>query len=80
MKQLKKIQGDQLPIDELLPEVDAIGHKPVKKPLKKRPLYRVRKSNPQENRTNTSSGANGEFGQNRTLSLKVFSCMTYRIL
>ena len=25
-------------------------------------------------------GANGEFGQNRTLSLKVFSCMTYRIL
>jgi|GEM_PF-574355 len=55
MKQLKKIQGDQLPIDELLPEVDAIGHKPVKKPLKKRPLYRVRKSNPQENRTNTSS-------------------------
>jgi len=26
------------------------------------------------------NGANGEFGQNRTLSLKVFSCMTYRIL
>jgi len=25
-------------------------------------------------------GANGEFGQNRTLSLKVFSYMTYRIL
>ena len=25
-------------------------------------------------------GANGEFGQNRTLSLKVLSCMTYRIL
>jgi len=28
----------------------------------------------------TQIGANGEFGQNRTLSLKVFSCMTYRIL
>ena len=55
MKRVKKIQGDQLPIDELLPEVDAIGHKPAKKALKKRPLYRVRKSNPQENRTNTSS-------------------------
>ena len=31
MKRLKKVEGDQLPIDELLPEVDAIGHKPVKK-------------------------------------------------
>ena len=30
--------------------------------------------------TETEVGANGEFGQNRTLSLKVFSCMTYRIL
>ena len=28
----------------------------------------------------SKQGANGEFGQNRTLSLKVFSCMTYRIL
>jgi len=28
MKRLKKIEGEQLPIDELLPEVDSIGHKP----------------------------------------------------
>jgi len=28
MKRLKKIEGDQLPIDELLPDVDSIGHKP----------------------------------------------------
>ena len=43
MKRSKKIEGDQLPIDELLPEVDATEHKPVKKALKKRALYRVRK-------------------------------------
>ena len=50
MKRLKKIQGDQLEIDELLPEVDAkatrhevFGHKPPKKALKKQALYRVRK-------------------------------------
>jgi len=50
MPKIKPLQGDQLPIDELLPEVDAIatrhevfGHKPVKKPFKKRALYRVRK-------------------------------------
>ena len=43
MKRVKKIEGDQLPIDELLPEVDAIEHKPPKKALKKRPLYRLRK-------------------------------------
>ena len=28
MKRLKKVQDEQLPIDELLPEVDSIGHKP----------------------------------------------------
>ena len=55
MKRLKKIEGDQLPIDELLPDATKSDHKPAKKALKKRPLYRVRKSNPQENRTNTSS-------------------------
>ena len=31
MKRPKKIQGDQLAIDELLPEVDASQHKPPKK-------------------------------------------------
>ena len=46
MKRVKKIQGDQLPIDELLPEVDAIDPKPVKRALKKQALYRVRKANP----------------------------------
>ena len=44
MKRLKKIQGDQLAIDELLPEVDEIAHKPIKRALKKQPLYRVRKN------------------------------------
>jgi len=43
MKRLKKIQGDQLPIDELLPEAQTIALKPIKKALKKLPLYRVRK-------------------------------------
>lgn len=43
MKRIKKIEGDQLAIEDLLPEVDAIAHKPVKKPFKKRALYRVRK-------------------------------------
>ena len=41
---IKPLQGDQLPIDELLPEVDAIAHKPPKRALKKEPLYRVRKN------------------------------------
>ena len=43
MKRLKKIEGDQLAIDELLPEVPAIAHKPVKKPFRKRALYKVSK-------------------------------------
>ena len=43
MKRLKKIEGEQLAIDELLPEVDASQHKPPEKALKKRALYRVRK-------------------------------------
>jgi len=43
MPKIKPLQGDQLAIDELLPEVDAIAHKPPKKAFKKRALYRVRK-------------------------------------
>ena len=46
MKRPKKIQGDQLPIDELLPDATKTNHKPPKKALKKQPLYRVRKPNP----------------------------------
>jgi len=43
MKRLKKIEGDQLPIDELLPDAQTTPHKPPKRALKKEPLYRVRK-------------------------------------
>ncbi|WP_269452770.1 hypothetical protein [Phormidesmis priestleyi] len=43
MKRLKNIQGDQLPIDELLPDAQTTPHKPVKKPFKKQALYRVKK-------------------------------------
>jgi len=46
MKRLKKIEGDQLPIDELLPDAQTIDPKPVKRALKKQALYRVRKANP----------------------------------
>ena len=38
---MKPLQGDQLQIDELLPDVPASQHKPPKKPFKKRALYRV---------------------------------------
>jgi len=43
MKRLKKIEGDQLALDELLPDATKTDHKPAKKPLKKQALYRVRK-------------------------------------
>jgi len=43
MKRLKKIEGDQLAIDELLPDATKTDYKPPKKALKKRPLYRVKK-------------------------------------
>ncbi|WP_269452760.1 hypothetical protein [Phormidesmis priestleyi] len=43
MKRLKKIEGNQLPIDELLPDAPKTNHKPIKKPFRKQPLYRVRK-------------------------------------
>jgi hypothetical protein len=44
MPKTKPIQGDQLPIDELLPEAPAIDYKPVKKLLNKQPLYKVSKN------------------------------------
>jgi len=43
MKRLKKIEGDQLAIDELLPSATKSDHKPIKKALKKEALYKVRK-------------------------------------
>ena len=41
MKRDKKIEGDQLPIDELLPDTQTTPHKPPKGALKKQALYRV---------------------------------------
>jgi hypothetical protein len=39
----QKSKHDQLPIDELLPEAPATAYKPIRKALKKEPLYRVMK-------------------------------------
>ncbi|KAM3116340.1 hypothetical protein [Phormidesmis sp. 146-33] len=39
----KKIEGYRIPIDELLPEAEAIALPPIKKILRKEPLYRVAK-------------------------------------
>lgn len=36
------MQGEQLAIDELLPEAPAIAPHPVKKALDKQPLYKVK--------------------------------------
>ena len=41
MKRLKKIEGDQLPIDELLPDAPKTDHKPIRKALRKRALYQT---------------------------------------
>ena len=41
MKRVKKIEGDQLAIDELLPDTQTTPRKPPKRALKKEPLYRV---------------------------------------
>lgn len=41
MPKIKPLQGQQLALDELLPEAPAIKHKPGKKPFKKQALYRV---------------------------------------
>jgi hypothetical protein len=41
MPKIKLFQGDQLPIDELLPEAPTVLYKPIRKALKKEPLYRV---------------------------------------
>jgi hypothetical protein len=38
-------QGEQLPLDELLPEAKTIALKPIKKPFKISPLYRSKKIN-----------------------------------
>ncbi len=44
MPKIKPLQGDQLPLDELLPEAQTTAQKPAKKALKKQALYRVKKS------------------------------------
>jgi len=43
MKRLKKIEGDQLPIDELLPDAPKPNHKPIRKAIRKQALYRTQK-------------------------------------
>ena len=44
MKRLKKIEGDQLPIDELLPDAPKTNHKPIKKAIRKQALYQIKKT------------------------------------
>jgi len=43
MPKTKPIQGDQLALDELLPDAPKSNHKPIKKALKKQALYRTQK-------------------------------------
>jgi len=43
MPKIKPLQGDQLPIDELLPDAPQGAHNAVKKPFKKQALYQVRR-------------------------------------
>ena len=43
MPKIKLTKGDQLLIDELLSDAPKPDHKPPKKALKKRALYRVKK-------------------------------------
>ena len=44
MKRLKKpLQGEQLALDELLPDTPKTNHKPPKKALKKQAFYKVKK-------------------------------------
>ena len=44
MKRVKKIQGDQLAIDELMPDATKTDHKTIKRALRKQALYRVKKT------------------------------------
>jgi hypothetical protein len=46
MPKIRPLQGDQLPIDELIPDAPkTIALKPIKKPFKISPLYRSKKIN-----------------------------------
>ncbi|MCY7278163.1 MAG: hypothetical protein LH702_31610 [Phormidesmis sp. CAN_BIN44] len=45
MPKIKPLQGYQLPLDEVLPDVRATPHKPAKKSYKISPLYRSKKPN-----------------------------------
>jgi|GEM_PF-1502176 len=42
MPKIKPLQGEQLALDELLPDATKSDHKPPKKAFKKRALYRVK--------------------------------------
>jgi hypothetical protein len=44
MPRIRPLKGEQLPLDELLPEAKTTAQKPVKKPFKIEPLYRSRNS------------------------------------
>jgi len=44
MPKITPLQGEQLSLDELLPDAKQTPHKSVKKVLKKQALYRVRKA------------------------------------
>jgi hypothetical protein len=41
MPKIKPLQGEQLPLDELLPEAEITPQKPVKKPFKIQALYKT---------------------------------------
>jgi hypothetical protein len=45
MPKKRPLQGEQLPLDELLPEAKTTPQKPIKKPFKIKPLYRRKKIN-----------------------------------
>jgi len=44
MPKITPLQGEQLTLDGILPDATKSDHKPVKKPVKKEALYRVRKA------------------------------------
>jgi len=44
MPKTKPIQGDQLALDELLPDAPKSNHKPIKKAIRKQALYQIKKT------------------------------------
>jgi hypothetical protein len=43
MPKIRPFKGEQLPIDELLPEAPTVPYKPVKRPYKIEALYKAKK-------------------------------------